>query len=79
MNRPLDQHQRHCQRGEGESSLIFTVLAGAIAISLVYFGVQWVLKVKEERRNIGQKKELQAPPKSVDDVGAYEVEVNPIL
>jgi hypothetical protein len=79
-NRINVSHHKRLQRGEGESSLIMTVLAGAIAISLVYFGVQWVLKIKEERGKIGQMKEVQKPaPKSMEDVGGYEVEVNPIL
>ena len=67
------------QRGEGESSVLVTVLFAAIAVSAIYFGVQWVLQVKEERRHLGEKQVEKPAPKSIEDVGAYEVTVHPIL
>ena len=67
------------QRGEGESSLIFTLIGAGIAVSLIYFGVQWVLQTKEERRHLGQKEVIKPAPKSIDDVGGYEAEVHPLL
>jgi hypothetical protein len=66
------------QKGEGESSLMITIFGAAIAISVCYYAINWILAVKEARRNGGVNStkvdETRPPPKTVFDMGGYEVE-----
>lgn len=66
---------RNTQKGEGESGVLFLVLGVAIAISVIYFAIGWIRDVKDARSGYGKSHEapVATPPKSVEEMGDYEV------
>lgn len=48
-------------------------------MSAIYYGIHWVLEIKDAR-NRRHAQEVQRPvPKSIEDVGGYQITVYPIL
>lgn len=64
------------QKGEGESSILLTILGAAVALSVGYYAVQYIQEVKESRikgKAGSASDENRPPPRSIEEVGGYEI------
>lgn len=61
------------QSGGSDVGIIMTVLGGAIVISVIYFTIKFIISIKEARMRGANTEEQAPPPKSVEEMGGYEV------
>jgi hypothetical protein len=59
-------------RGQSDFGALAVLLGGAIAISVGYFVINWIISVKDARVH-GKVEEKAPPPKSIQEMGSYEV------